>query len=47
MNVAITVVAAFMVTTHEDDDPEHAPLHPPKLCPAVGVAVKVTMEFAL
>ena len=47
VKVAVTDLAAFKVTVHEDDDPEQAPLQPPKLCPAVGAAVKVTMVLAL
>ena len=40
-NVAVTFAAAFMVTVHVDV-PEQAPLHPPNVDPAAGVAVSVT-----
>jgi hypothetical protein len=45
LNVAVTVLAAFMATVHEPV-PVQAPLHPAKADPAVGVAVSVTELFA-
>ncbi len=45
MNVAVTALAAFMVTVHEPV-PVHAPLHPAKADPAAGVAVSVTELLA-
>jgi hypothetical protein len=42
LNTAVTAVAAFIVTTHVPV-PEHPPpLHPVKLLPESGVAVRVT-----
>ena len=40
-NVAVTILAADIVTTHVPV-PEHAPLQPANV-PLVGVAVSVTM----
>ena len=45
LKVAVTVLAAFMVTTHEPV-PVHAPPHPAKADPAAGVAVSVTELLA-
>ena len=42
MNVAVTDVAADMVTTHVDDEPEHAPPQPTKVESEFAVAVNVT-----
>lgn len=41
VKVAVTEVAAFIVTAHVPV-PEHAPLQPAKVEPAVGAAVRVT-----
>ena len=41
MNVAVTLAAAVMVTTHAPL-PLHAPLHPSNRDPAAGAAVNVT-----
>jgi hypothetical protein len=41
-NVAVTLRAAFIVTTHVVDVPEHAPLQPVNVPPAFGTAVSVT-----
>jgi hypothetical protein len=43
VNVATTLCAAVIVTTHESELPLHAPLQPPKTKPLDGVAVKVTV----
>jgi hypothetical protein len=40
-NVAVTVLLALMDTAH-DPVPVHAPLHPVKVDPVAGEAVKVT-----
>jgi hypothetical protein len=40
-NVAVTVVAAFIVTVHVPL-PVHPPLQPPNTMPLAGVAVSVT-----
>jgi hypothetical protein len=42
-NAAVTLRAAVMLTVHDPLDPEHAPLQPAKLDPAVAVAVSVTL----
>jgi hypothetical protein len=42
VNVAVTVVAAFRVTTHEPVPEQPPPLQPAKTLPAAGVAVSVT-----
>jgi hypothetical protein len=42
VKVAVTVRAALIVTT-QLPVPEHAPLHPVKLLPALGVAASVTV----
>ena len=41
-NVAVTLVAALIVTVHGFDWPAHAPLQPVSVDDAVGVAVSVT-----
>ena len=42
MNIAVTAVAADIVTTQVDEDPEHAPLQPAKVESEFAVAVSVT-----
>jgi hypothetical protein len=42
VNVAVTLWAALSVTAHVPV-PVHAPLQPPKVLPASGVAVSVTL----
>ena len=42
VNVAVTDLAASIVTVHVDAEPEHAPLQPLNDQPASGVAVSVT-----
>ena len=42
MNVAVTVLAAVMVTVQEPVPVQPPPLQPPKVDPAAGVAVRVT-----
>ena len=46
VKIAVTVVAAFIVTEHEPV-PEQPPLHPANTDPAAGVAVKVTTVLLL
>lgn len=43
VNVAATLLAAFMLTVQDGVLPVHAPLHPLKLFPGFGVAVSVTL----
>ena len=42
LNIAVTLLAASIVTAHVVAVPEQAPLHPAKVEPVAGVAVKVT-----
>ena len=42
VNVAVTDVAAFIVTTQVPVPAQPPPLHPLNVAPVVGVAVKVT-----
>ena len=43
VNVAVTLFAAFMVTTHGPVPEHHPPDQPVKALPASGVAVRVTV----
>ncbi len=42
VNVAVTAVAAFMVTTHEPVPEQPPPLQPVNVDPPAGLAVSVT-----
>ncbi len=46
-NAAFTEYAWSMVTTQVVWVPEHAPLHPAKVFPVLGVAVRVVCVFAV
>ena len=46
LKVAVTLLALAMVTLQLLDVPEHAPLQPANVLPAVACAVKVTCVFA-
>lgn len=47
INMAVTPFIVSIVTVQVEDMPVHAPVQPPNWAPELGVAVNVTLWFAL